>query len=212
MTATLECPGCHVELAYSPALLGRMVRCHHCNHEFPIAHLVDEKPEQAVIANGIEAALSLPRQFTPPPLPKRNSDWNRDELNRYPRRRPITGWDEQQRESEDSHSSNERNSPDSGAPAVVALVATLAFGVLVIATGIGYLAWPGSSRKTEPAIPVVAPPSETPLDVERPKNLNEVLGGGGKEVPPANPGFNPPGPPRRPGQNVPRPDFGAGPK
>src|SRR5688572_21391360 len=62
MAGRFECPGCHASLAYSAALAGRTVRCHHCQHSF-------EVPAISVV--GTEKAL--PRKLTPPPLPVRKA-------------------------------------------------------------------------------------------------------------------------------------------
>jgi hypothetical protein len=96
-----------------------------------------------------------------------------------------------------SAESTDMKSPPATVGPVIGLVGVLLFSGLVLVGGIGYLIWPGSSRTTAPAIPAAAPPVETPVEIDQPKSLKEVLEGGGNEVPPPRPPkFNPgaPGP------------------
>lgn len=208
MPNPFECPGCHARLAYSAALRGRTVRCHHCGHSFPVAELLEDIviPEPAVVGDAApELNLfppPLPRLLIPPPLPVRASRSRQETMvdageaaGAETRGRNLDG----EPGAENAVVALAPNDPKERPPAagpVIGMIGVLLFSGLVMASGIGYLIWPGSSRQTAPAIPVAAPPIETPVDVEQPKSLREVLEGGGGELPkgPPKPKPGAPGP------------------
>jgi hypothetical protein len=209
MSNPFECPGCHVQLAYSAALRGRTVRCHHCGHSFPVADLLEAvvlpEPTSAA-APTVESQLippPLPRPLNPPPLPVRTSrgrtESTLDEgtsiaVADEPRSPEFV---EEAVAGAPDELSESRERPATIAP-VAGLIGVLLFGGFVLASGIGYLVWPGSSRTTAPAIPAAAPPAETPVEIDQPKSLKEVLEGGGNELPPkVNPGVPAPKFPQR---------------
>jgi hypothetical protein len=174
MSAQIECPGCRAKLAYSSALLGRTVRCHLCEREFPIAALADA-----------DAVVAPSSTLNPPPLPARNASGSRLE-------------DAEELPDNESDASPEFDAgrQHSGVGSVFGFVALLVAGFLIVSAGIGYLAWPGSSRQTAPAIPSAAPPAETPVEVEHPKSLQELMGKGAGQPEANPPGIPPPQAPK----------------
>ncbi len=211
MDSQIECPGCHGQLAYSAALRGRMVRCHLCQHAFSVADILDfptvEEPATVDTAT-LAPTLSpppLPTRPNPPPLPMRGRRDSSDPIEETD--------DEATAASFDSVDDETHGRRTSHAP-VLGLAGLFAFGFLVIASGIGYLVSSGSSPPTAQAVPAAAPAIESPAETERPKSLQEVLGGDAKnDLPAAPPGamqFDPHQPPARPG--IPRPPRGFGPR
>ena len=66
--------------------------------------------------------------------------------------------------------------PESGGvSAVFGVLAVYLFGFVVIALGLVYLFLPTSPDAVGPPVPAAAPPPDLPSDVERPKNLQDVL-------------------------------------
>ncbi|HVK12882.1 MAG TPA: hypothetical protein VM597_29285, partial [Gemmataceae bacterium] len=59
MPARILCPQCETAFAYSPALLGKTVKCRQCQHTF----VVDSPPA--------ETAPPAEKSAGPPPLPAR---------------------------------------------------------------------------------------------------------------------------------------------
>lgn len=85
----------------------------------------------------------------------------------------------------------------SGAAALFGLIAAFLVGFSTVGSGIAYLLWPRAAAQNVPQISTTAIPEELPSDIERPKNLNEILkepppGGAGRQNPDLNPGFNRP--------------------
>jgi hypothetical protein len=48
-------------------------------------------------------------------------------------------------------------------------------GFLVVAGGVGYLLWPTQQPATSPSNQTAAPPEQPETEVEKPKNLNDLL-------------------------------------
>lgn len=202
MTNRFNCPGCHVELAFSPALAGRTVRCHHCDHQFAVPDSEGAGQLELVAASSSSANLSppsLPRRLNPPPLPAREQrsaeEWDAPVESVF-----LDGGDLDN--DADPVTAGPIEIPAPGAKSVLGLIASLAFGLLILSAGIGYLIWPGSSRSTSSTMPSAAPPGQVPVEVEQPKSLDEILNNGLKGEPmppPPNEGF---GRPKRPGPFV----------
>jgi predicted Zn finger-like uncharacterized protein len=193
MAGRFECPGCHASLAYSAALAGRTVRCHHCQHSFEVP---------AISTDGVEKAL--PRKLTPPPLPVRKARAPVEEL-------PVATLIPDTEEKDDDFVEEAEDSIDEPVAkrsplksAVFGLVAVYLSAFLVLASGITYIVWSESTRPVQKSIDPVAAPVETPVDYEQPKSLREVLNEGSKDDVPKvdQPGKN--RPPRLQPPGVPR--------
>jgi hypothetical protein len=185
-TDRIDCPGCRASLAYSAALAGRNVCCHHCGHAFAVAALLD--PPVTAIAAAL-VPPPLPKFLNPPPLPARR---DRDAL-----AVPSDQDDDDAQEPDAAPTAVK-------ASALVGLVAIYLFGFLVLTAGIFYLIAPGSTRTTS-AAPPAAIPTAPPMDVDGPKSLRDVLNDGVNDGVPAG---GQPGLPR--GGRAPQPP--AGPK
>jgi len=205
--AHIHCPQCSTAFAYSPALLGKSVRCRQCQHTFVVSGPSDEAAASATASAG--------QVLVPPPLPTRgrgaqtNPRPRDDEfIDERPRSRTRDDGPRVRREPERSRRPRAA-SPEgrsSGAGTLVALIAVCGLGLVVLAGGIGYLLWPSSATTTAPAGDVPAAPVAAPVVVDTPKTLDEIL----KDAP-SRPG-EPPGrvqpkkfdPAARPGLPVPR--------
>src|SRR5262249_49814844 len=153
------------QLAYSAALRGRTVRCHHCGHAFPVADLLEAiVPLEPVLVGAAASSIDpppLPRPLTPPPLPLRGA---RSRLEATPTENSPVAVADQPRDPEivDEQvaendaaidlAPSEANERLSTAGPVAGMIGVLLFSGFVMASGIGYLLWPGSSRQTVPAI------------------------------------------------------------
>jgi hypothetical protein len=166
------CPQCETPFAYSPALLGKTVKCRQCQHMF----VVDGPPADAPPPAG--------KAVVPPPLPARVV------TDREAQRRT------KQREADDRHRddpprSRRRDEPDeelprtrrrvpaaapktSGTGVLIGLIAVCLLGVLGIGAGIAWAVWPRSSRDTAPT-QSAAIPTAPPVVDEPKKTLDDLI-------------------------------------
>ena len=149
MAGRFECPGCHASLAYSSALAGRTVRCHHCQHSFDVP---------VISAGGTDKAQ--PRRLTPPPLPVRKARTPVEEL-------PVATLIPDTEEKDEDFVEEPEDSIDEPVAkrsplksAVFGLVAVYLSAFLVLASGIAYIVWTESSRPVQKPIDPVAAPVE----------------------------------------------------
>ncbi len=159
MSSQIHCPACTAAFAYSPALLGKTVRCRDCRHEFPVT----EAPSSTV---KVSASVPPPlpsrgeaRRPEPPPT-RSERDWprRRDMDDDSPRRRPM------------------REEPErSGTGTMIGLIAAGVLAFLVVASGLAWYLWPKAntspaSNQQSAEVPI------TPLVVDTPgPNLDEIL-------------------------------------
>jgi hypothetical protein len=177
MAGRFECPSCHASLAYSAALAGRTVCCHHCQHSFEVAARAlcpPPLPRRAAKAiTDLPVATLLPASDEADEIDENVADDAVEE--RAPRRSPLTS-------------------------AIFGLLAVYLGGFILLSSGIAYLVWSESTRPVQKPVDMVAPPIEAPVDYEQPKSLKEVLNEGSNDnVPKVNqPGgrIRPGGPPR----------------
>lgn len=184
MAGRFECPGCRASLAYSAALAGRTVRCHHCQHSF-------------------EVASSQSRALCPPPLPKRKSQASED----LPVATVLTDAEDNDDVAEMQVDQTIDERPTRRSPltsAILGLLSVYFFTFVVLASGVSYAVWSDSKRMPVKTIDPVAPPIETPVDYEQPKSLREVLNEGSKDNGARKDPPNVPRQPRMPG-GPPRP-------
>ena len=179
MSQRIECPHCHAPYAYSPAIRGRRYNCTQCQQFFTVAS--EFIATLGLLGSESHAIASL----MPPPLPVPVT--------------PVSTGPSSDSARKPRQSIAPRPERSSGVVALFGLIASFLVGFSIIATGIGYLLWPSSASDNIPSTPTTAIPTELPADVEKPKNLNEIL----KEPPPGgvpkqkpnpfpNPGFNGP--------------------
>lgn len=171
MPQRIQCPHCEATYAYSSAIRGRSYSCTHCEKSFAVGN-------ELVATAGLQNSGFPPlATLIPPPLPAA-----RIRPAKMPRLRTSI-------DSKPKYSS--------GGLALFSLIGIFMFGFSIVATGIGYTMWPSAPPAPIPATTTMELPQSLPADVERPKNLNEILkdpppGGAGKQRPGQfpNPGFN----------------------
>jgi hypothetical protein len=188
----IHCPQCNTVFAYSPALLGKTVRCKQCQHAFAVV--------VPPAADATPATSVAPRQqpLIPPPLPPRAKTL---EPARTSRRDELVD-DERPRARRWPVEAPERTS---GAGALIGLIAVFVVGFLILAVGIGYLLWP-SSPATQATVQGPAPASNPMAPIDPPRGLDEIMKN--RPAPPDRPGVPafpnfpdaPPGFAVRPGQ------------
>jgi len=159
-----------VAYAYSPALRGRTYNCTLCRNAFAVG-----TEHSTAALTGLESPAIA--TLVPPSLPIVVARPKRFRGATSTRQNPLAIVPRPERSS--------------GTAALFGLIACFLIGFSMIATGIGYLLWPVSATDQIPSAPTTALPTELPTDVEKPKNLNEIL----KEPPPVGTGkqfSNPP--------------------
>jgi hypothetical protein len=188
------CPQCETAFAYSPALLGKTVKCRQCQHMF----VVDSPPADAPPAEA-------PTTAVPPPLPARVMA-DRDVQRRTKQREA-----DDRRRGDEPPRSRRRDEPDddppvarrrvpaaapksSGAGVLIGLIAVCLLGVVGIGAGIAWAVWPRSSKDTTPT-QSAAIPSTPPVVTEPPKTLDDLINNAPKRPDPRPQiKFDPPAP------------------
>jgi len=203
LPSRILCPECEAAFAYSPALLGRTVRCRQCQHTFKISAPPPERPAAGAAdsqpAEPPAAAAPPPVRPVPPPLPPTVlPDPPRRSL---PRSRRDDDFDDDRprsrdRDGDDFPQSRRSRAPKSqvGSGVLFVVVAAFVFLFLVLAVGVGYLLWP-TSPPTNATAQSSAAANDRGAAIEPPKNLEQVM----KNEPdrpgvPALPPLAPPGP------------------
>lgn len=172
MPSRIHCPACQTGFAYSPALLGKTVRCRECAHQFPVGEPPLEEPP---------AVLVGPNPLSPPPLPAGRRASSGPERPAGVEDRPV------------------RREHSGSAVALIGLGAAFVVGFAVLVGGVVYLLWPDSSKPTSPVADGPPPPVEPTVIDEPPKRLEDIRRqapvrepGGPEEAGPVVPNFRPP--------------------
>jgi hypothetical protein len=204
----IHCPECETPFAYSPALLGRTVRCRQCHHTFAVATPPADGPLAALPSaeSSTGGPPPLPKPAVPPPLPPRVvADNPRSSRSSS---RPVESRERERRRAWDDDDDPRRRpaaavEPKSGAGTLIALVLLFGFGFLAIAGGVGYLLWPTSSN-TAPVVQGPAAPTDPPAAMDNVRDLDQIM----KDRPDRGDAANRPGvpePQRPPGPPGPDP-------
>jgi predicted Zn finger-like uncharacterized protein len=157
VSARIQCPQCQAAFAFSPALVGKMVRCKKCQHTFAVIAPPGEAEPAA-------AAPESPKPPAPPPLPPA----------RARRAEPDDADDPPARRRSDSDRPRRRPEPverSSGVMLLTLLIVGAGLGFLVLAVGIGFILWPSSTP--DPSVANLPPASQptAPARVEPPPRM-----------------------------------------
>src|SRR5262245_57515698 len=165
--ARIHCPQCQAAFAFSPALIGKTVRCKKCQHTFAVT----APPDEAEHVPPARPAAS-PKPPGPPPLPP-TSPRSRavgDELNDADDR-PVRRRSDSDRDDADDLPAGRRSDSDrprrwpepversSGVMMLTLLIVGAGLGFLVLAAAIGFILWPSSTP--DPSVANLPPPSQT---------------------------------------------------